>query len=60
MHQPVLNSLFEDSTGIVTVNDPSSLLLKDQNRLYYLAHFNAHRARYSAQPPPVEPPPWVG
>jgi hypothetical protein len=38
------------------VSDPPPMELRRDGRLYYLAHFNAHRAVYSLLPPPVEAP----
>jgi hypothetical protein len=36
------------------VSDPPPLELSQDGRTYHLAHFNAHRAIYSAQAPPAE------
>lgn len=38
------------------VTDPPPMELIRQGQTYYLAHFNAHRAIYSPQAPPSEPP----
>jgi hypothetical protein len=38
------------------VTDPPPTELIRQGQTYYLAHFNAHRAIYSPQAPPSEPP----
>lgn len=43
------------------VTDPPPMKLEFEGATYYLAHFNANRARYSPLPPPAEPsPPSVG
>ena len=36
------------------VSDPPPQELSRDGRTYYLAHFNANRAIYSAEPPPAE------
>lgn len=38
------------------VSDPPPMQLQRNGTIYYLAHFNAHRALYSSQPPPKEAP----
>ncbi|WP_380282706.1 hypothetical protein [Kitasatospora purpeofusca] len=42
------------------VTDPPPLELRLDGVTHYLAHFNAHGARYSTEPPPVEPSPPTG
>ncbi|MFJ1758262.1 hypothetical protein [Kitasatospora sp. NPDC088134] len=42
------------------VTDPPPMELHLDGVTYYLAHFNANRARYSSEPPPVEPSPTTG
>ncbi|MFE1318331.1 hypothetical protein [Kitasatospora phosalacinea] len=42
------------------VADPPPMELHLDGVTYYLAHFNANRARYSSEPPPVEPSPTTG
>ncbi|WP_282204216.1 hypothetical protein [Kitasatospora fiedleri] len=42
------------------VADPPPMELHLDGATYYLAHFNANRARYSSEPPPVEPSPRTG
>jgi len=39
----------------IRVTDPPPMELTREERTYYLAHFNAHRAIYSPQAPPPEP-----
>ncbi|MFD0276408.1 hypothetical protein ACFVHB_21240 [Kitasatospora sp. NPDC127111] len=43
-----------------SVTDPPPMELEHEGTTYYLAHFNANRARYSTLPPPVEPSPPAG
>ncbi|MEU4119198.1 hypothetical protein AB0F71_32480 [Kitasatospora sp. NPDC028055] len=42
------------------VTDPPPMELQLDGVTYYLAHFNARGARYSPEPPPVEPSPTTG
>lgn len=42
------------------VTDPPPMELQLDGVTYYLAHFNARGARYSPDPPPVEPSPAIG
>jgi hypothetical protein len=46
----------EDWSFTTVVTDPPPMQITREGRLYYLAHFNAHRAVYSPHPPPPEPP----
>ncbi|MEU7907204.1 hypothetical protein [Actinoplanes sp. NPDC049118] len=59
-NEPTLTAYFDDTTNSTTVEDPPPAVLDYRGRTYHLAHFNAYRARYSAQPPPVEPHPGAG
>ena len=45
----------DDGSFTTAVTDPPPLQITRQGRIYYLAHFNAHRAVYSPHPPPAEP-----
>ena len=47
----------EDWSFSTVVADPPPMQITREGRMYYLAHFNAHRAVYSPHPPPAEPPP---
>jgi hypothetical protein len=47
----------EDWSFSTVVTDPPPMQITREGRMYYLAHFNAHRAVYSPHPPPAEPPP---
>lgn len=40
----------DDWSFQTTVSDPPPLDLQHKGRTYFLAHFNAHRAVYSAEP----------
>jgi hypothetical protein len=46
----------EDWSFSTVVTDPPPMQIVRGGRMYYLAHFNAHRAVYSPHPPPAEPP----
>jgi hypothetical protein len=52
-----IEARFDDETRSVDVIDPPPLDLQHNGKTYYLAHFNARRALYSSQPPPIEHPP---
>lgn len=54
--QPTIEAQFDDEPWWVMVPDPPPLDLERNGKTYHLAHFNARRARYSSQPPPVELP----
>jgi hypothetical protein len=56
-NHPELVACFDDSPYSVEVCDPPPMLLDYRDKIYYLAHFNAYRARYSSQLPPIEPHP---
>lgn len=45
-----------DNRWSCTVSDPPPLELSRDGQTYFLAHFNAHRAIYSSEPPPGEQP----
>jgi len=47
----------EDWSFSTVVTNPPPMQITREGRMYYLAHFNAHRAVYSPHPPPAEPPP---
>ncbi|MER7579575.1 hypothetical protein [Kitasatospora sp. NPDC097691] len=49
-----------DRTRTHMVTDPPPLELQLDGVTYHLAHFNAQGARYSSEPPPVEPSPTIG
>lgn len=51
---PTLDAYFDDSPFSAVVDDPPPAELEVHGQIYHLAHFNANRARYSAQPPPEE------
>ncbi|QKG20438.1 hypothetical protein [Actinomadura verrucosospora] len=51
---PAQNHELDFPRDLGDVSDPPPLELRKGGRLYYLAHFNAHRAVYSLLPPPVE------
>ena len=46
----------DDWSFTTVVADPPPLQITREGRTWYLAHFNAHRAVYSARLPPAEPP----
>jgi hypothetical protein len=46
----------DDGSFHTSVSNPPPLDLRHQGRIYYLAHFNAYRAVYSADEPLREPP----
>lgn len=55
---PTMKATVEGHRGPVRpVADPPPLELSIEGTTYYLAHFNARGARYSPEPPPVEPSP---
>ncbi|HEX3955926.1 MAG TPA: hypothetical protein VHZ03_04755 [Trebonia sp.] len=43
-----------DNRWSCTVSDPPPLAPSRAGQAYFLAHFNAHRAIYSSEPPPGE------
>ena len=53
-NEPTLETRFDGVLGM-PVQDPPPLEVERDGRTYWLAHFNARYARYSSQPPPVEP-----
>jgi hypothetical protein len=55
-----IEARFDDEPWSISVSDPPPLDLQRNGRIYYLAHFNARRALYSSQPPPIERPPVSG
>jgi hypothetical protein len=46
----------DDGSFTTMVTDPPPLQITRQGRIWYLAHFNAHRAVYPRHLPPAEPP----
>jgi hypothetical protein len=54
---PTLEARFDDDPRCSEVSDPPPVELHRNGKTYHLAHFNARRALYSSQPPPVEQPP---
>jgi hypothetical protein len=55
--QRLIKARFDDDPMSADVSDPPPIDLQRGGKTYYLAHFNARRALYSSQPPPVEDPP---
>lgn len=51
-----LTARADDWSFTTLVSDPPSAELTREGRTYCLAHFNVHRAIYSPQSPPAEPP----
>lgn len=52
--QPAIKAEFDDDPRSAEVSDPPPIELQCNGKTYHLAHFNARRARYSSQPPPIE------
>ncbi|MER8047587.1 hypothetical protein [Streptomyces sp. NPDC094032] len=59
---PAMTARLDDQPRLTPfqVSDPPPLELRRSGVTYYLAHFNSHGARYSPEPPPVEPSPRTG
>ncbi|GAA2771432.1 hypothetical protein [Streptomyces showdoensis] len=58
---PAMKARLDDQPRLTPflVSDPPPLELRRSGVTYHLAHFNAHGARYSPEPPPVEPSPRI-
>jgi hypothetical protein len=52
-----IEARFDDEPWSIDVSDPPPLDLQRNGKTYYLALFNARRALYSRQRPPIERPP---
>lgn len=52
--EPTIKARLPDSPYEIQVPDPPPMNITSGGRIYYLAHFNANRAIYSTDPPPVE------
>jgi hypothetical protein len=51
---PMIQARLPDAPFSIEVPDPPPMTLTSDGRVYYLAHFNANRAIYSADQPPIE------
>ena len=49
-----IEARFDDDPWGAIVDDPPPVELQHKGKTYHLAHFNARRALYSSQPPPIE------
>jgi hypothetical protein len=52
--EPTMPAHLPDAPHWIQVPDPPPMTITNSGRIYYLAHFNANRATYSADPPPAE------
>jgi hypothetical protein len=55
LNEPRLEASLDAPPWFAQVGDPPPMQLEAGGTTFYLAHFNHRRARYSHQPPPVEP-----